>query len=567
MIMKKFLADLIGNTFRVWGRKKIFLTAPTGLGKTTFVVKTLLPYLETCQNPLYERKKLLILCNRKLLREQYWYALINEFDRYKELRENVEIKTYQQLAEEIKNCNTERIFYNYSMIICDECHYFYADADFNGFGTFVVLQAIIYLGIDLPVVFMTATMKEVEPLIEETIEKCKLAIRRGGKILDNSNYEILKYDYSNLEDFSNFECIAVPDEDTLCSEIGNADGKSIIFIDDCAVAERMAKKIQMAGDLGREDIAILDASNLDNGGNSEVVKALVMSHLCLPRVIITTSVLDNGVSIEDPEVKNVVIITESRISFMQMLGRVRAGYTEKVKMFFLLRQAEFFAQREGNYRLIVDEIDKMSRMNCNMKRFPVIDIAWGEDRMAKIYRKILTPCPDKLAYFCYGDQKVRICVGDTYLALNGFAKEKIGDAYLCEGKMHMLAMRNPIEVVWEQMAWLGKDKSELMEIKSSYRESLIEKFVNASLEIHEFSNDEFVKAKESLACTYRKELFPDVVKKDASFETKKLEKILERYGLELATEEKNSKKYYTIKRKGEVSNEGNSDVGEIEHYC
>lgn len=567
MIMRKYLTELLGCTFEKWGRRKVLLTAPTGLGKTTFVIKVLLPYMKSSPRLEIRRKKVLILCNRRLLRDQYWYALIKEYSRYKDLRECVEIKTYQQFGEEIKDDRGNHIACDFSMIICDECHYFYADAEFNGFGTFVVLQAIFYYGIGLPIVFMTATMEEVEPLIVETLEKCKEMCRKEHLSLDSSCFEIVRHDFSYMEDFSNFECVVIPEEETLCAEIGTANGKSIIFIDDCAAAERMAKGIQAAGGLSKKDIAVLDATNLDNGGNSEVVKALVMTHLCLPKVIITTSVLDNGVSVEDPEVQNVVIITESRISFMQMLGRVRSGYTEKIRLLFLLRPADFFAQREERYQWMVNEIKRASTMNTNMNRFPLIDIAWGEDRIAKIYRKIFTPCPDKLSYFCYAEQKIRVKYGDTYFTLNAFAREKIENSYMCAGRLHMLAMKNPVEIVYEQMSWMMKDKSELMEIKSSYKESLIEKLIDDALKIQGFSNDEFVKVKEELACKYRKELFPNIVKKDASFETKKLEKILEVHGLELVKEEKNGKKFYTVRKKGEGSNEGDSDVGETEHYC
>lgn len=40
-------------------------------------------------------------------------------------------------------------------------------------------------------------------------------------------------------------------------------------------------------------------------------------------VLITTSVLDNGVNIEDSAVKHVVISATSKTTFLQMLGRVR----------------------------------------------------------------------------------------------------------------------------------------------------------------------------------------------------------------------------------------------------
>ena len=90
--MKKYITNVIGDKYEEWGRKKIFLKAPTGTGKTTFLVKKLLAYHRM------RGKKVLILCNRKLLRKQYLGQLTQEFDSYAEFNDAVEVKTYQELA-------------------------------------------------------------------------------------------------------------------------------------------------------------------------------------------------------------------------------------------------------------------------------------------------------------------------------------------------------------------------------------------------------------------------------------------------------------------------------------
>ena len=89
---KKYLSEVIGDEYFDWGKQKIIIQAPTGSGKSTFIIQALLKR--------YQRKhwKLLILCNRRLLRKQYWYQLVQQFDAYSDLRQVVEIKTYQELA-------------------------------------------------------------------------------------------------------------------------------------------------------------------------------------------------------------------------------------------------------------------------------------------------------------------------------------------------------------------------------------------------------------------------------------------------------------------------------------
>ena len=74
---KKYLAELIGDSYKKWQNKKIFITAPTGMGKTTFILEKLLPFHVTAN------RKVLILCNRKLLRKQYWYSGAKVFELYR----------------------------------------------------------------------------------------------------------------------------------------------------------------------------------------------------------------------------------------------------------------------------------------------------------------------------------------------------------------------------------------------------------------------------------------------------------------------------------------------------
>ena len=92
---KDYLTKLLRDECKYWSKKKVLITAPTGMGKSTFIIHELLPYLK-------ERgKKLLILCNRRLLRDQYWQNLVQVYDCYDDLEKSVELMTYQQLAEKM----------------------------------------------------------------------------------------------------------------------------------------------------------------------------------------------------------------------------------------------------------------------------------------------------------------------------------------------------------------------------------------------------------------------------------------------------------------------------------
>ena len=126
MKYRKYLTNLIGDDYKDWSKRKIILTAPTGLGKTTFVVDRLLSDIKL------SGKKMLILCNRKLLRRQYWFDLIERFHSYGELEQAVQIETYQNIAEMLRQGkDLVELFRDIDCIVLDECHYFYADAEFN----------------------------------------------------------------------------------------------------------------------------------------------------------------------------------------------------------------------------------------------------------------------------------------------------------------------------------------------------------------------------------------------------------------------------------------------------
>ena len=61
-----YISDIIGNAYQDWSEgDNILIATPTGSGKSTFILKCLLPYAAACQ------KHIVYICNRKALREQF----------------------------------------------------------------------------------------------------------------------------------------------------------------------------------------------------------------------------------------------------------------------------------------------------------------------------------------------------------------------------------------------------------------------------------------------------------------------------------------------------------------
>ena len=543
----KYLSEVIGTSFQDWGNRKVLITAPTGMGKTTFIVKVLLPHLRK------QGKKLLILCNRKLLRQQYWYDLVGQCNNFADLQESVQLMTYQELATKInQQYSVIELLSDFDSIVCDEAHFFYADSDFNAFGTFALLQMLVYAGMSKNMIFLSATMQEVNPILTRTIRNCweMLNCRRELKkfnVTDTSK-EIVLLDYSVLVDYQRFQCLCMPDESALYTFLENSAGKSILFIDNKEKGFKMRERLVKDGKMDSQEVALLNADNIDSPTNSELVRQLTIGHRLIPKILITTTVLDNGVSLHDPEIGNIVIITESKIGFLQMLGRVRAEAVDECNLVFLSRNADVFMKRMNSYKQKLEDYERLEHTNLNRQMRYFENIIWeNNSEIADFYRTALV----KMAYHyqCYTlPDKVHASYssGGQELYINQFAKRKTGDMYLTESRFYSKAVIDPLYVIYEQMSWIGKEPYELWVEKSHYLEEHKQQFIDDLLSVQDYTHTELADFKQKLVSKYRRDFFNDVPAKNGTLSLEKLKMICERMGLiveEKLDSEKRTKTY------------------------
>lgn len=542
----RYISQLIGETYKEWGARKVILTAPTGAGKTTFVVRILLLYhfLRGC--------KVLILCNRRLLRMQYWAQVIRLFRSYGDLTQAVEIKTYQQIAEELRSgVEPQGMFSEYACIVCDEVHYFISDADFNGFGTFVVLQAILYAGLEKQMLFMSATMEQVKDELYKTLERCVryYQFKNGDKEIKDECRMWIPYDYSYLEDYGRFQCFAVPDVQTLMERLIISDGKAVIFYDDRTEGEKLQSYAVDKYGLPSNQIVTLNADSMENAKKRNFVERLALCNRFDEKILVTTSVLDNGVSIHDDEVENIAIITDSKVSFQQMLGRIRCGKRQSVNLYFVLKPADVFRSRQIKLELLLNLYGKAAS-SSRLNAFSILHqmIPGGRNDEAEDLRKVYIISKENLDFYSFGQQKVVVSYGNARIVINEFGKIKTGDLYLIENLLYQLALDNPIKVVEEQMGWIGKEPDELKVEGSKYFEDMKAELKKKLLTVQRYDKEQLQEVKKFICQNYGKNILKDVLMKSGTISNEKLRGIVERLGLIYDDSELvDGKKVYTIK--------------------
>ena len=179
----EYLEKAIGNEYRQWGASDIiFITAPTGTGKTFFILNVYLKWIVemALASSEYRMKstytfpnRILYLVNRKILKKQLEEELYNFDIGIKGKRVNVEdyitIKTYQSIEAELLNGAPDNLICRmreYDCVVCDEAHYFYADSNFNT-NTEIVFDCIRYEFDSKIQIYMSATLDNVRDIIKQ----------------------------------------------------------------------------------------------------------------------------------------------------------------------------------------------------------------------------------------------------------------------------------------------------------------------------------------------------------------------------------------------------------------
>ncbi len=326
-----FVKDFIGDVYKYWQPGEVILIgSQTGSGKTTFVMDILLPH---CINNEY---RMLYLVSRTALRKHISVDY--------RMHPNVTLITYQFLEQILINNEMEfcDVFIDkfYDIIVADEAHYFFSDSLFNK-NTMLSLKFIEKYDQDVTLLFMSATPELVSHYLIDILN-------------DNGCRYTIEPNYSYIEQlwfYNDDEVIRKFIDDTEESE-------KFIYFTDTNTAMHLNEII--------ENSTFICSKNNHNSSASDTktFQSIIDNNKFDVRVLLTTQILDVGISIIDESVKNIVIdIGIDLDTIQQCIGRKRISDSEKINVFIKLPSPKRLSQTFNMCESLWNEAQEMIQLN------------------------------------------------------------------------------------------------------------------------------------------------------------------------------------------------------------
>ncbi|MEY8393101.1 DEAD/DEAH box helicase family protein [Lachnospiraceae bacterium 45-W7] len=376
------------------------LATPPDSGKTTLVLKKI------CGCARARSKKVLLLVNRRAVFGEIRVRMI-EAELEEEISDNhLEIweiqslegngKTAEKLREKMKD---------FKYICIDECHYFTQDARFNP-RTQVSFECIVELIPSHICFFLSGTPKDFIALMEKkldvmnqerrqeyevemekyeqyTAEKfCDLwdEILEQFHVKDDSAVWISKIE-DEFEEWKWKEAIPPPEEpeqiklevwneivpdysrldihhyrrlDDLIPLVLEGRQKWIVFVNSKKEGKRFKKildgKFKEMQEVQKSKcrVVFLDSNYQSEKKATKVMQGIFEQGKLKAKVLITTSVLDNGINILDPKLSNLVLMTFDDTDAIQMIGRKRLRNEERLNLYLPYGTQKFFSKQLRN---------------------------------------------------------------------------------------------------------------------------------------------------------------------------------------------------------------------------
>lgn len=357
-----YLSDVIKPiNYWNWGDSDIYIQAPTGSGKTNFILNCILPMA------MQQGRGVLILCNRKNLLQQYITDIGNNtMARMKNgdwswhfFQQNgmLCVMTYQAIAE---SKQIDRIIGRYGIVVCDEVHALYADSHFAT-GLYKAFDKLVNWSMGRLMLYVSATAEHIFPILyQATCQRlypaCYFQQPDWSRTQSFPGYYRLEEDYTfcnvrYLEKIQQVPALIADDQDP--------NSKWLVFVSSVREGNVILKGLK---DLELTDAFLLTKETVMSERGKIISDQLVCTHTFDCKVLISTLVLEAGVSVCEPNVKNIVNLHYLRETFIQTLGRKRMQDNENLNVYILNRNAQFWA---GKQNFCMQILKEYQAMRCN----------------------------------------------------------------------------------------------------------------------------------------------------------------------------------------------------------
>lgn len=594
----EYMENSIGEKYKEWslGTKAddkladtVFISSPTGSGKTKFILNTFLPYMAQ------KGKKILYLVNRTVLKEQ----LEKDIQSLKYCcREAISVELYQKLENKISNLSlqeklsdeflqgAESVLWScvqqrdssqqytqpqqwytqqqytqpqqrnflreqmelhkkmgyyadeyskmgryreYDCVVCDEAHYFLMDSNYNT-NTILSYNFIrSFFGKKLRI-YMSATIEQIKEVIER--DNYEMKFHRTdwfgfhGKATNGLKVPSICKSKESLAErcYDYIDISILRKREEIVKAVVEGTEKWLVFVDSREFGKKLKKEIltefsnEEKDDNKNKVVFINSDYKLDSESDNEV-DVIVTQNKQSAKVLIATSVLDNGINIKDIELRNIIIITDTETEFIQMLGRKRPD-NKRLRLYIYKQTKEHFIRRqrinqrrqriaEQNFKTIHNVIQQeFDKWNDNKERnikFMGIDyISRKEDDLIKSQHKLLMQNVMN-GKVDFEDIKALFLVREGILYLNPLSfvnLENLNQFY--NRILSEFDIYGENAFLREQLRWLKMSDDEadeviLRESRSQFEKSkqkVIEEFKN--LENKPMTEDDFIEVKKQI---------------------------------------------------------------------
>lgn len=301
--------------------ESVIIHSPVGSGKTTAIINAI--------NNSTSEGNIFILTNRKASKIQIKRDVLksqmisvegwNDSAVLNACTGKVKVLTYQELAQ----YEGKYLFKKGTLLIMDEIHYLTSDATFSTAPSRIV--EIIEANRDNTVrVYISATMDDVIGTICQieydnllSVDKTLNTETGEQEIVEIPSLRIHKlYNMKSCWSHISLRFYKYADIDKLSEVLNNdiaANKKSVVFTRSIARGKQFEEALN--------DSSLVFSSDADNG----VLSDIALNERFENSNLIATKVLENGVSITDNSISNIVIEETDPVTFMQFLGRVRTN--------------------------------------------------------------------------------------------------------------------------------------------------------------------------------------------------------------------------------------------------